>query len=566
VTQVHVDLKDGPKLARVGRRPIIRVDWRLPNNETFMNARRHRESSLRDRQEHSSATFSERVRQRLERVYEWVEASGMTLHGAAFTLVWWRKAGFRWVVALVLLVGAPVGGYSRLVYSAVHLIPGWISDFGLAFEAKDWEIHPFALTSVARNVTLRRDERSAPVFTAAEVEFHGSAWTLVRGLFAGGSYSEITVRHGELLLEQSLGGSWNWEELLDAVPAARRDDAMRELYEIAALNFDNFKIVYTEHVPGNSGGGVIQAAQAIVYIDDVNGSILDLTERDRPDARPTRFHFKARSADGIIEVKGNAGLGARGSDHERASGPHVIPASAGASAGQTVQLDGPFFDMSLYLENIGLGAYSQMVPTTRIMPTRGTLRGTIDVGRGQQGVTCRASLAADNLEFAPNPRLVVVKTQYDELQRGLNGFRVSGPFDPCEAPEPGRRPAGDKPVTVSAVLASLNAQSTKRAPPTVRAYAAFDQQQIAGIAASGDLQRLVGSIAGALGAQVAQKAGAQAGQLVRQSIAGSNGSSSRQPEQGNVATRGLKNLGGGLKRLFGGSDKKPPTTTKSGGR
>jgi hypothetical protein len=477
------------------------------------------------------------LRTRLEKINEWVEATGHGVPGASFVLGWWRRAGLRWAIAAFVALGMPIGGYSTLLHSAVNVLPDWVGDFGVQFEAKEWDLKPLSFDAVARDVTLRRDDRSAPVFTAAEVVFDGSPWSMLRGLFSPGAYyNGITIRRGEIVLERSLVGSWNWMDLFDAVPPDRRDAALNGLYQIEGVYLDDVRVVYTEHVPGRSGGGVIQSAQATVHVDEIAGEILRLVPRATPGDRPTRFHLKARSADGIVEVKGAAGLFG-------ASEPVTNPETVATSGGDgPMRLTGPFFDLTIYLGNIGLGAYAQMVPTTRLMPIRGTLQGTLELDRSQEGLRCRSNLAAEGLQLSPNPRLVVVRAQYDELQRDLSGFTMSGPFNPCESgPTDPRKPAQSA-HTVTAMLAALNAQATTDAPASVRVFAALDRQEVAGVVIDATMSSLMRRVS-----QRLKLPSSLTGIPDEATAESSNG--------GNPVTKGLKSLGGGIKRLFGGGKK-----------
>lgn len=518
----------------------------------------------------------ERVRHKIESVHETMEASGADIHGVGFLLTWWRRAGLRWALTLILMIGGPAGAYSTLAYTAARAIPDWVGDFGVRFDARDTEVHLLSMQIVARDVTLRADQRSEPVFTASEVTFDGSPWTFFKGIFGPGAfYNEITIRKAELHLERSLTGDWNWRDFLDAVPADRLDAAMKGLYRIRGLFVEDLKVIYTEHIPGNSGSGVIQTAQATVYIDDISGSILDLMPPSAPDERPTRFQVKARSADGIVQIKGTAGLfGSHPPAGQAIPAAQIVKTTTGGAPNQAqaVELGGAFYQMNVYLENIGLGAYSQMVPTTRLQPTRGTLRGTLDLGRAATGISCKSNMAAENLEFAPSPKLVPVKAQFDQLQKDLVGFHHSGPFNPCG--EDDDQVVDEPPqtaTTFTGLLTSFNRQTTKTAPPSVQAFAALDRQQFAGVVIDAAMTEVVNKVTGKLASKVTQMVGAKTGQAIQSSLAAASTNpkaaaaiQQTTEKSGNVVTRGVKGIGGGFKQLFGGGDKdkkdekKPP--------
>ena len=224
-----------------------------------------------------SHALADRARHRIEQAHETLEAAGVSVHGASFFLIWWRRIGLVRAVGLLVMLLLPAGGYSALFYTATRVIPDWVGDFGVRYEAKETHVDLLHMRVVTRDVSLRADERSEPVFTASEVEFQGSLGTFFRGLFGPGAfYNEITVKQGELHVERSLTGEWNLADFFDRVPRARREAAMAGLYRIRGLYLDRFKVAYTEQVPGNSGGGVIQTAQARVFIDDLTGYVEDL--------------------------------------------------------------------------------------------------------------------------------------------------------------------------------------------------------------------------------------------------------------------------------------------------
>lgn len=516
--------------------------------------------------EHASHAGASRGTMRVagvaEKIYHWLEAAQIPIHGFGFFLAWWRRLGTMWMSAFLLALSAPVGGYSVLSYTATHSIPDWIGDFGVEFDAKEWSVHPFSLTAEAHDVTLRRDSHSDPVFTAATVEFSGSVRTLLAGIFRRGAvYNEILVRQGEVKVEQSLNGDWNWVDFIEGVPADRRRDAMQGLYEIKDVRFENLKIVYTEHVPGNSGGGVIQTTQATIYIDDVNGHVSDLRPSTIEEDRPTGFQLKARTADGIIEMKGEAALFT--TTQTSAADAGLVRVSTGGTL--SARASGPTFSMKLYLENIGMGAFSQMVPTTTIQPVKGTLRGNLELVRSRTApaVICRANLVAEDVQFAPNPRMIPAREDRDKIQYQLIGYHMTGPYDPCPKGVPSGQPdmpQPDSPSTGSGLLAAFNAQTTGTAPAAVRALTAFDQQKFGG--------RLGAAAVAALGARlntqmvndVSRVLGPQSGAAMKQALGGSGtkapATAAPASSQGNPVASGAKSVGRGIKRLFGGGKKK----------
>jgi hypothetical protein len=455
-------------------------------------------------------TFSDRTRDRLEKTNHWLEPLGLGVHGAGFFFTWWRKLGLGWAIALALTFSVPLSEYSLLNLAMKHGVPLAFGDFGVRFEAESWDLHLFGVRGTAHKVKLLQDEGSAPVFTANEIEFNATLGALVGRLRNKPQvFDSITVRDAEVHLEQSLAGEWNWMAFLDTVPKDRRDAVARGQYQTRALNFERLHVVYLENIPSNSGGGVIQTAQARIYVDDVTGSIRDLIVPQSSGDLPTRFQWKGRSSDGLVQVSGR--------------GAFFAPDNGGGPPG--------LLTVKIYLENIGMGAYARMVSTTSLMPVRGTLRGTIDVRSTPSGNICAANLVAEDVQFAPNPRVVLARSQYDQLQNDLRSYKASGAFDPCEGEYTQQN--------ATAVLASFNAQTTSHASAAVRLAAVRDQKNFGLVLANSATNDLIDRLARQVGRRIPGGAvGAQTGQTL-------------QKEKPNAVTKGVQTIGKGFKKLFG---------------
>ena len=451
------------------------------------------------------------LRTRLERSLKWLAPLGVSVPGSGFFFIWWKKLGLNWAIALCVTFLIPVSQFSLLNFAMKRGVPYMIGDFGVTFEAEDWDLHLLGLRGTARNVRVSRDARSAPVLTADEVEFNATLGALLGRLIGRPqTFDEIVIRDGDIRIEQSLAGEWNWATFIDTVPSERRRAASIGQYQTHALVFDRVRIEYVENIPSASGGGVIQTTQARVFADDVKGAFNDLVVPSSPADMPTTFELEGRSSDGIVQISG------RGAFFSRAD-------ETGAAAPLAVKV---------YLENLGMGAYGRTVSTTSLVPVRGTLRGTVDVERTAERVSCRSTLIADEVEFAPNPRIVLARAEFDRLARDLRGYRASGPFDPCGTG------AEDPSQTASGVLASFNTQTTRTAPPSVRLTAARDEQSFG---------RAVGaSVAADITGQLVREAGRRAGALIGESTG-----AAVEQQGGNALSKGARSVGKGFKRLFG---------------
>jgi hypothetical protein len=461
-----------------------------------------------------------RVRMRLSHWYENLEALGFSLHGAQFFLIWWKKLGIRWSLALFFTFFVPVAEYSLLSWAMNQGVPLMLGNLGVRFEAEEWKLHLWGPRGVARKVRLVRDERSAPVFTADEIEFNVKVKSLVRSLWSHSQHFDlIAIRGADVLIEQSLLNEVNWSKFLDSVTPERREAVLSGAFQSDAIYFERVRVSYVEETPSHSGNGVIQTTQSRIYVDDVSGEFLDLIQSKESET-PTRFEMKGRSAEGIVQVSGRSRFF--------------------APAGQKRGVEA--LNAKVYLENIGMGAFSRTVPTTIILPARGTLRGTIEIFPTSAGLDCRSNLLAEGLYFVPNPQYAIVPAVYRQLENDLRTFSTSGEFDPCNG---GRTAAG--------LLASFNSQTTVTAPRSVRVAVARDQQGFGNALAESITSDLASHFARSAGVQTTAIVGAQTGAVIENALAPKPKTDAKGDEdKSNPVVQGAKGIGKGFKRLFGG--------------
>lgn len=456
-------------------------------------------------------TRKPKLRTRLERSLKWLAPLGVSVPGSGFFFIWWKRLGLNWAIALSVTFLIPVSQFSLLTFAMKRGVPYMMGDFGVTFAAEEWDLHLVGLRGTARNVKISRDARSAPVLTADEIEFNATLSAIVGRLIGRPQiFDEIVVRNGDIRIEQSLSGEWNWAKFVEAVPADRRRAAAIGQYQTRSLVFERVRIEYVENIPSASGGGVIQSTQARVFADDVKGAFTGLVAPASRSELPTTFELEGRSSDGIVQISGR--------------GAFFSPAGETLSTAPVV--------LKVYLENLGMGAYGRTVSTTSLMPVRGTLRGTVDVERTLERLTCRSTLIADEVEFAPNPRVVLARAEYDRLTYDLRGYRASGPFDPCGLG------SGDSGQTASGMLAALNWQTTETAPPSVRLSAARDEQSFG--------RAVAASVTADITGQLAREAGRRAASLI-----GEGTGSAVEQQGGNALSKGARSVGRGFKRLFG---------------
>lgn len=456
-------------------------------------------------------TFGDTIRDRLEGTAKWLEPLGLGVHGSSFFFHWWKRLGLNWAIALCVTLFIPISQFSLLNLAMKYGVPKMFGDLGVVFEVGDWDLHLVGLRGTAHNVRISRDGRSEPVLTADEIEFNASFGALIGRLFGWPqTFDDIIVRDGTLRIERTLAGELNWVQFVDTVAPDRQNALAIGEYQTQGLKIDRLRIEYLEHIPASSGDGVIRSAQARIYIDDINGHVTALVAPTNQAELPTIYDLKGRTADGIVQISGR--------------GAFFPPRGRSAT--------GMLINTKLYLENIGLASYGRMVATTSLLPIRGTVGGTIEVRDTGGAPTCRSTLTADGVEFAPNSQTVLVRNQYDQLAGDLRGYRTSGAFNPCGD----ERTAGR--LTATAVLASFNSQTTSSAPPAVRMAVARDENNFGLTLADSATADLTGKLA--------QEAARRVGSLV-----GGNTGDAVEKQGGNALTSGARSVGKGFKKLFG---------------
>jgi hypothetical protein len=487
-----------------------------------------------------------RITDRVHHAKETFEAGGVDFPGVGPLLWVVRKFGWTGTLLIILLVGFPFGEYSVLRSAVYSAVPRTIGGFGLHLEAEEWDLSPLRLKATARNVRLLASDTDSAVLSAGEVEFQGSAWTFLRGLpdmltfhIFGGlqPFNEIVVRHGELVLERSLTGKLNMEEFFDNVPPDMQQEALSGVYEIHGIRFEDFRITYIEHIAGGSGDGVIKTAQAQVKVDEINATFNDVTRPEKPGERPTRFRIAGRSADGVFEITGNAALFPPG-DAVVPEPPAGMLTSDGN--GSDALAFRPF-DIAIYLENIAAGALGRMIPINTMVPSEGVLGGTVKLTRVGKQTSCEGDFTARDLRLIPNTQILTDPVYAEDVRLELAKLvPYSGPMGVCDD-DAQAAPSPAAPPPASYGMARLSRQATAIASPRIQALAAYDQQSL-----SGHTPRLTPR-------ELAVSLGEQAAENFAQSL-GNRAGLSVPAGAGRTITKGVKGVGSGIKRLFGGKD------------
>ena len=504
------------------------------------------------------------LHEQIDRVEEKLQIAGLELPGVTGALYLWRKLGWKGAVMMMLFVGLPAGQYSALRYAVYSALPRTVGGFGLDFEAEEWSLAPFSMRAVARNVSVSAPHEDKAVLTASEVEFRGSAWTLLRGLpdmltfhvFGGQQpFNEIVIRNGELHLERSLTGHLNWADFVEAIPQDRFVEALAGVYRVNNVRVENFRVTYVEHMPGGSGDGLIRTMEAQVKMDEITGTLSDLRPPDTPGERPTRFKINGRSADGVVQVSGSAAL------FPPEGAPRSAPGAAPDGQLRRVSINDTQpattypYEMSVYLENIAAAAYGRMVPVTTIVPVNGVIAGTTTIVYTGAEPTCQGSFTMTNVKFVPNPLVLSDPKDLEVVRRAVSATApYSGPYLLCESTNL-RASAGMVEQPAGLVLTNFTRQATRSASPAVKAIVDRDNRAMRGEAIEASLDDLTAGLAREMGLRMVGSINARAGAAARQTLGGVAGPEPAAPGSGNALTSGAKSIGSGIKRLFGAGRK-----------
>lgn len=86
----------------------------------------------------------------------------------------------------------------------------------------------------------------------------------------------------------------------------------------------------------------------------------------------------------------------------------------------------------VYLENLSMGAFGEMVGSTQMVPSRGTVAGNIELARVRADVRCKSDLTMRDVAFEANARVVASEARSAEVNRTLASYsKASGRFDIC---------------------------------------------------------------------------------------------------------------------------------------
>jgi hypothetical protein len=385
--------------------------------------------------------------------------------------------------------------------------------YGVDLEVRDWSASVFDLATTAEKVVVRvagpfeEDE----LLSADAVRVDLSLW---RGLRGDGWVKEILLDDATLHVERLVSGRWNWESV-GALGELRQREGLREplhggpryaggsggpgergvdlgadtALRVGSLRIAKMGVEWVEHLPGQSGSGLIHSQQASLFVDDVEGLVDQLEVPASPLAEPTRFTVEARIGDGRLSVDGHASFFAA---VEAGRGPGVIQA-----------MDGPRWSPSLeatiYLDNVGAGAFNRLLPLAAISPVAGSMDGEIRLAAYESTFECVADLVLTGVAYAANPDWSAAASRRQQIDDGLRGFTASGPVEAScsgDFENPEFRP-------LQAMHTAVTLTALEEAPPQVLTAAAEAQPGLTSALVDAGLDVAGGHLARHVGADAA---------------------------------------------------------------
>jgi hypothetical protein len=468
------------------------------------------------------------VRVRAQAALDWLKHAGVSMDGVERAFDYCRDYGLFRALAIVILVLTPIVKFVWLPWMGSRIVTTIADTYGLDLEVGDWNGSLWDLRATAEDVVLKARGQHAREHLA-----RADAITIDLGFFrwigGHGWVKTVVVDEPTVHLERSLSGRWNWQDLADV-------DAGTSSVRISTLRLDRLRIEWIEHVPGNSGGGVVNTSRATLYVDDANVLLQDVVLPADSREKASRFTLNGRTADGVLSVDGAANFFRF---RDRASAVLIASAVAGAAPGTGWA---PVIEASVYLENIGAAAIGQMLARGPLQAAGGTISGRIALALDDAALTCTTDLQLKDVAYAPNAGSMLLRGHTDVLRGELQGFRSTRRVQVgCEGAQEG---AGYRPL--QALQAAVTRQAVADAAPAVRQAALIDERHATGEISDADLKVMGDRVARTAGRALADDFGAAAERAIvnRLTPRGTSG------QAADPVTRGVRSVGRGLKRLF----------------
>lgn len=484
----------------------------------------------------------------LERAVQDLQDVGLAPSEVERVLSWWKRFGGRRATMLALAVTLPLVRYEYIPRVLSNTVETLAEGYGLRLTVREWETSFTDIKVTGRDVqvTTGGPYRERRLFRANAVEFD---WSLTRALANGARrvrgcwtaiflrpcaipdevFHRVAIDGATLHVERSLAGAWNTEY---AFQVDALDDLVRDVarWRIPAVEGEDVSVTWVEHLPGESGGGLVEQRFSSMDFTKVAIGVSNLQVPVDERENPTRVTFDGQTADGVVSIKGDMNLSRW---------------SAGTWA--------PSYDLTLRLVNVGAATFARFAaPDATVVPKSGAVDGEIRLVRaGPRGDACSMAITLRDVTYGANPRSPFSRATGRSLERELGPVRINDTLSVDCAPVPGTAPELRAAQRLQTLVTS---GALKSAPPLVQGAAGFDASTvIEGRPPTPD------EITAALTERLGLAVGGESGAAVAKALtAGDTGS-------GNVVTRGARSVGRGIRRLFGGGGSKS-TPKRSGGQ
>ncbi len=471
------------------------------------------------------------LRERLETAVGAAKEIGVPFDAAERALFWWKHLGARAALSFFVVVLLPVLNAECRQKAAEHVVTAFAEYHDIDLEVGDWSGSFFGWGATAKDVAIkvRGPYAKAELLTAEHVRIQLSTWRWLRWNATrlpwhwrlSDVIRAVEVERPQIYAERTLAGQWNFEELLESDPSEPVSESSSGGTSIPVphLELKNLRLQWVEQMPSQSGGGLVHASTATIYLEDVYARLDNVNiERDGR-VMPVTFVIDGRAADGKFSLKGRA---------------EPLPDNRRLLA-------------AVYLENIGAAAFGRLVTRSALVPTSGTMTGRIEIDMKGATLGCRTNITLQNVQYGLNPTAPLQVSTRAQVERELAALQLNrGVFTTCndDTSRPGFR-------FVQTFQTALTQEALADAPPTVRRVAAVDYKAVT--------NQVVDSAVAAASDALARKAGQMVGNALGVPPSGNANTLAAQPKNDpatNAMSRGLKSMGSGIKKLFGGGDKK----------
>lgn len=471
----------------------------------------------------------------------------------------WKHYGLRRAVLLSLAISLPLWRYEWMPAALSAGVETMAESIGAELKVDDWSSDWFDIAVTGEDIRLevRGPYTESWVLAADKVELD---WSLVRGLrntfkragaLLGGEsppdepVHRIRIHNGSLHLERLLSGRWNWQDAVStsAIAGLAITDGQ---FRVPTLEADKLTLEWVEHLPGDSGGGLIEQKTSALNLTKVTLRVTDLLVPEDTRDNPTAIAIDGFTSDGSFSVDGRMNF-ARWMMGQHDAQRALAPPGAGLLRRVSATEPGaqwmPSFTASISLNNVGAAALARIIASdASLVMASGTISGHIKLASVDGVMTCDIDVDLHNVSYAANPRSSYVRTRRAEVERGVKDLLINDHVSrQC------RVDSASPDVRVASVLhTEITGDAVKSAPIAVQAAAGFDRLRFVSM----DPQARSGAMTSAVSESIGRAVGGEQGAAIARDLA--------KPDSptGNAMTRGVKSVGRTIGGIFGGKKKK----------